>query len=203
MDLRRPGSVAGFVVLERIGRGGRTKEQVIDGPQEQVGGFIGREFDPVRQRRPVAERRGREQPPWQLRGRDSAQRFAAGLVVPRVATGIGDHAALARVRRLGDQGEAAIRERRPRRQHVPGAQGHRGGADAKRRTRTFAEGKCPHAVKIHAELLDAAKNGDPRFFVAGRPAPGAVGREEADVDAHRRGVDDEQRRVRGEEIAQA
>lgn len=73
-------------------------------------------------------------------GRGQAVKAAADFLnVPRIAAGIRDDTGLGLRERLGDEGEAAIGERRARRERLPGANSHGDGANAEGRAGALAK----------------------------------------------------------------
>ena len=81
----------------------------------------------------------------ELRRRHAAQFAAERPRVPRLAPRVGDDREVGAAERVRDQFEAPIGEDRARGDDTPGAQRHRGRADAEHGAGTFTEDERPGA----------------------------------------------------------
>ena len=124
--------------------------------------------------------------------------------MPCVPSRVGDHGHIVAAERGDDQRETAVGEGWARRERLPRADRHGGGADAEDGAGAFAENEGANRREIDVELFDALENCDAGFVVERGPSVSVIGgAEQADLHAGGGGVDQQQRRVAAKELAKA
>ncbi len=196
MDLGRPSDIARLLVRKRVRVGHRPKQVGVWQAGQQLRQIVARGLQSGGQGRPVPEVLGHDQLALQPCGRHALQRASCLHHVPGVAARIGDHADLGAVQRTRDQIQTLVGVSGGRRRnHPPGAQRHRGGADAEDRAGAFAKQKgaylgYPQSAFVK-ECLHAFKHARSGLRVARLPAGwlAFARRPEAHLNPRRGGID--------------
>jgi len=174
VDMWAPGRVVGFFVQKSFRRFDEAEDRGLGRPGEQGGHVVGGRDDVSGQRRPVAEIGGGEEWGGELGGGDALEGVTEALIMPGVASGIGDDGGRRFTYGVGDEIEAAVGIGRARAQGLPGAEGHRDGADTESRAWAFAEDEGADSREVDVQTLDAAEDGDTGFSGLGFPPRAAV-----------------------------
>ena len=212
MDLAGPGYVAGFFVEEGVGGFGFLEKRGVGGLSPEVLQVVGDEFGVGGWRCPVLEIFGHEEGGGLSRevgGRDAAEGGVELGEVPAFAAGVADDGGVFAVGCVSDEFEAFVGvDGGLRIERRPCATSCRRGADAECRAGAFAENDGADVGDFKGAFFEdfagALEDGDGGFFVGGGPC----GVRQAAVATSRRlylrggGVDDEERRVVGEELSQ-
>lgn len=201
--MRRPSRVAWLLVQERVGVGNLAKKFRSGHASEQFADIVGGAGERGWERRPVAKIFRHRELTGKF-GRLRATQITTGLLhMPSVAPGVGYDGEIGATEGHGDQSKAPVSEGRPRGEHLPGADRHSGGANTQDRTRPLAIREAADVREIGAEPSDTFKNGNARFVVANKPTSILVAAKQAHLDASRSCVDEKERRVVAQKLAEA
>ena len=108
VDVRAPSRVARFFVQKSFGRFDGAEERGLRRAGEEGDDVVGRRGNIGGQRRPVAEICGGEEWGGELGGGDAREGVTEALIMPGVASGIGDDGGRRFTYGVGDEIEAAV-----------------------------------------------------------------------------------------------